>query len=113
MKKKNTQRLMPDDDTLTHICTRANYLSYCQRNYQLSCHPAPIGNGWQIIEGKCRPVRNLLPALPVYLVRESELEREREEEHQKERSAESGEGDISSGCSEPESGDTTDSEAED
>ena len=30
MKKKNTQRLMPDDDTLNQICYRANYLVYCQ-----------------------------------------------------------------------------------
>lgn len=64
MKKKNTQRLMPDEDTLNHICSRANYLSYCQKNFQLSCHPSPIGNGWGLIDGKCRPLRNILPALP-------------------------------------------------
>ena len=51
MKNKNTQRLMPDDDTLNHICYRANYLAYCQKNFQLSHHPSPIGNGWGIIDG--------------------------------------------------------------
>ena len=35
MKKKNTQRLIPDEDTVNHICARANYLSFCQRNYHL------------------------------------------------------------------------------
>lgn len=67
MKKKNTQRLMPDDDTLDHICLRANYLAYCQKNFQLSRHPSPIGNGWGIINGKCRPLRNIIPALPADL----------------------------------------------
>ena len=67
MKRKNTQRLMTDDDTLTHICRRANYLAYCQKHFQLSEHPSPIGHGWGIIDGKCRPVRNILPALPSHL----------------------------------------------
>ena len=31
MKKKNTLRLIPDEDTLEHICERANYFSYCQK----------------------------------------------------------------------------------
>ena len=73
MKKKNTQRLMPDDDTLNHICYRANYLAYCQKNFQLSRHPSPIGNGWGIIDGKCRPVRNVYPALPSDLPSQTEL----------------------------------------
>ena len=64
MKKKSTQRLVPDEDTLEHICIRANYLSYCQKQYQLKSHPSPIGNGWEIINGKCRPVRHSIPALP-------------------------------------------------
>ena len=36
LKKKSTQRLMPDKDTLNHICLRANYLAYCQKNFHLS-----------------------------------------------------------------------------
>ena len=107
MKKKNTQRIMPGDDTLTHICTRANYLSFCQRNYQQCCHPSPIGNGWHIVQGKFRPVRNLKSALPVNLARESQLEREQEQKR-----AELEEDDTSSDGSEPESDDSTDSEAE-
>ena len=45
MKKKSTQRLMPDEDTLNHICLRANYLAYRQKNFYLSRHPPPIRNG--------------------------------------------------------------------
>ena len=68
MKEKSTQRLMPDDDTLNHICVRANYLAYCQKNFHLDRHPSPIGNGWEIMNSKCRPVRYLLPPLPPNLV---------------------------------------------
>ena len=64
MKKKNTQRLVPGEDTLEHICERANYLSYCQKNFQMREHPSPIGKGWDIINSKCRPIRNRLPPLP-------------------------------------------------
>ena len=53
MKKKSTQRLMPDKDALNHICLHASYLVYCQKNFHLSRHPCPIGNGWGIIDGKC------------------------------------------------------------
>ena len=63
-KKKSTMRLPPDKDTLTHHFKRVNYLAYCQMNFILTEHPSPIGNGWQIVNGKCRPVRNTLPALP-------------------------------------------------
>ena len=71
MKKKSTQRLMPDEDTLKHICLRANYLAYCQKNFHLSRHPSPTGNGWGIIDGKCRPVRKVLPPLPASLPSQS------------------------------------------
>ena len=54
MKKKN---MLPDEDTLNHICLCANYLAYFQKNFQLIRHPSPTGNGWAIINGKCRPVR--------------------------------------------------------
>ena len=49
MKKKSTQRLLPDEDTLNHIYLCANYLAYFQKNFQLSRHPSPIENGWGII----------------------------------------------------------------
>ena len=46
---------------------RGNYLAYCQKNFELSHHPSPIGNGWEIINAKCRPVRNVSPALSASL----------------------------------------------
>ena len=52
---------------MNHICLHANYLAYYQKNFHLSRHPSPIGNGWGIIDGKCRPVRNVLSALPASL----------------------------------------------
>ena len=27
-------------------------------------HPSPFGHGWMLVDGRCRPVRNRLPALP-------------------------------------------------
>ena len=30
-------------------------------------HPSPIDNGWEIINGKCRPVRYTVPPLPLQL----------------------------------------------
>ena len=71
MKKKSTQRLMPDEDTLNHICLRANYLAYCQNNFQLSRRSSPIGNSWGINDGKCRLVRQVLPAFPASLPSQS------------------------------------------
>ena len=62
---------MPDEGTFNHICLRANYLAYCQKNFHLSRHPSLIGNGWGIVHGKCRPVRNVLPALPTSLPSQS------------------------------------------
>ena len=52
------------------ICERANNLSYCQMQFELSEHP--LGNGWELIIGKCRPVCYTLSALPEYLINEKE-----------------------------------------
>ena len=64
MKKKRTARLPPDEDSLNQHLERTNFISYCQLNYHLMEHPSPIGHGWDIINGKCRPVRHSCPALP-------------------------------------------------
>ena len=57
LKKKSTVRLPPDDDSLDHHIERTNYIAYCQ----LLEHPSPIGHGWELVNGKCRPVRHTLP----------------------------------------------------
>jgi hypothetical protein len=64
MKKKSTARLPPDDDTLNQHVKRTNYITYCQLHYNLIEHPSPIGHGWEIMNGKCKPVRHTSPALP-------------------------------------------------
>ena len=64
LKKKTTLRLCPDDDTLNHYCDRANYLSYIQLHPELYNHPSPIGHGWMLVDGNCRPIRNSIPPLP-------------------------------------------------
>ena len=64
LKKKTMIRLPPDNDSLMQHFKRCNYLSFCQMNYDMKHHPSPIGNGWEIINGKCRPVRYTVPALP-------------------------------------------------
>ena len=68
LKKKSTIRLPPDDDSLGLHLERVNYITYCQLNYNLLEHPSPIGHGWEILNGKCRPVRHTLPPLPQQLL---------------------------------------------
>ena len=48
---------------------------YCQMHFELSEHPSPLGNGWELINGKCRPVRYTLSALPEYLIHEKKAMR--------------------------------------
>ena len=51
---KSVSRLPPDNDSLELHCMRANYLSYTQKNYYRTSHPSAIGNGWLVVDGKCR-----------------------------------------------------------
>ena len=55
--------LPPDKDSLHHHLMRVNYIAYCQKHFELRTHPCPLGNGWTLINGKCRPVRYSRPAL--------------------------------------------------
>ena len=45
---------------------------YCQMHFELSGHPSPVGNGWELINGKCRPACYTLSTLPEYLINEKE-----------------------------------------
>ncbi|KAL8559000.1 hypothetical protein ACOMHN_039756 [Nucella lapillus] len=67
MKRKSTFRLPPDDDSLNLHVERTNYITYCQLHYNLFDHPSPIGHGWELVDGKCRPVRYTQPPLPQQL----------------------------------------------
>ena len=64
LKNKSTIRLPPDEDSLDLHVKRTNYITYCQLNYNLLEHPSPIGHGWEILNGKCRPVRHTLTPFP-------------------------------------------------
>ena len=57
-------RLLPDDDSLEQHIKHANFLAYIQRHPDLRRHPSPIGHGWELVNGCCRPVRHTKPALP-------------------------------------------------
>lgn len=67
MKNKSFVRLPPDADSLRQHCLRANYLAYLVRHPSLRHHPSPIGHGWELVGGRCRPVRHTRPALPKHL----------------------------------------------
>ncbi|KAK1880410.1 U3 small nucleolar RNA-associated protein 10 [Dissostichus eleginoides] len=67
IKKKSFIRLPPDADSLRQHCLRANYLAYLVRHPSLKHHPSPIGHGWELVGGCCRPVRHTRPALPMHL----------------------------------------------
>ncbi|KAI4808466.1 hypothetical protein KUCAC02_000525 [Chaenocephalus aceratus] len=67
IKKKSFIRLPPDNDSLRQHCLRANYLAYLVRHPSLKHHPSPIGHGWELVGGCCRPVRHTRPALPMHL----------------------------------------------
>ena len=64
LRNKCTIRLPLDDDSSNLHMERTNYLTYCQLHYNLQEHPSPIGHGWELVNGKCRPVRHTLPPLP-------------------------------------------------
>ena len=56
-----------DNDSLDLHIMHANYLAYIQRHPELRNHPSPIGHGWQMINGHCRPVRYTKVAFPTEL----------------------------------------------
>ena len=66
MKRKSFTRLPLDADSLRQHC-------YCVKYLYILCHPflkhnpSPVGHGWQLVGGRCRPVRHTQPALPTQL----------------------------------------------
>ena len=57
-------RLPPEDGYLKQHITRANFLAYIQLHRELRDHPSPVGCGWTLVNGRCRPVRHTKHALP-------------------------------------------------
>ena len=66
MKKKSFQ-IPPDTDCLCKHFIRANHLTYLVLHPLLKKHPSPINHGWELVDGKCRPIRHTRPALPAHL----------------------------------------------
>ena len=64
MKKKSTLRLCPDNDALDNYWEQTNYLSYIQLHLEVYNNPSPIEQGWMLEDGRCRPVRSRISALP-------------------------------------------------
>ena len=82
MKKKSFIRLPPDGDSLRQHVLCANYLAYLARHPALRKHPSPLGHGWELVGGRCRPVRHTLPALPVTLPAPGEADDSEEDDNE-------------------------------
>ncbi|CAJ1066758.1 hypothetical protein KUCAC02_002049 [Xyrichtys novacula] len=101
MKRKSFICLPPDADSLRQHCLHANYLAYLVRHPTLKNHPSPLRHGWELVGGRCSPVRHTRPVLPTHLPapgpveEEGEVESEEEEEDVAQRRVESSESDES------------------
>ena len=56
-------RLPPDTSSLRLHLERANYLAYIQKQFMLKTHQSPIGHGWRVVDGLCKPEKSSAAAL--------------------------------------------------
>ncbi len=42
-------------------------MAYLVHHPCLKCHPSPLGHGWKLVGGRCRPVCHTRSALPMHL----------------------------------------------
>ena len=49
------------------FCVWKNRPLLLAKGVERTKHPSPIGHGWELVNGKCRPVRNIVPPLPEQL----------------------------------------------
>ena len=84
MKKKSFLRIPPDTDCLRQHFIQANFLTYLVLHPLLKKHPSPIGQGWELVDGNCCPVKHTHPALPAHLplLRLQTVEKNEEDEHE-------------------------------
>ena len=52
--------------TVNQHCHRAKLLGVSNVPPSLKHHPSPLGHGWELVGGRCRPVRHMRPALPMH-----------------------------------------------
>ena len=68
MKQKSTLRLPPDEESHHLRALRVAYQSYIWLNFDIpDAPPSPLQYGWQMVDGKCVPIRYITAALPVEL----------------------------------------------
>ena len=54
------------------------------RHHSLKNHPSPLGHGWELVNGRCRPVRHTSPSLPINIPAPGQADEEVENESQNE-----------------------------
>ena len=65
MKRKSTARLPPDEESHYLRALRVAYQAYIWLHFDIpDAPPSPLQYGWQILDGKCVPVRYRSAALP-------------------------------------------------
>ncbi len=52
----------------------ANDLAYLVRLPMLRKHPSPIGNGWELVNDHCQPIRYRRSALPDHLLQVANID---------------------------------------
>ena len=94
IKNKSFTSLPPDADSLRQHCLRANYLANLMRYPSMKHHPSPVGHGWELVGGPCRPVRHTRPPLPTDLPAPGPAEESGEDDSEEEEEEEEGDDDI-------------------
>ena len=98
LKNKSFIRLPPDADSLRQHCLRANYLAYLVRHPSMKHHPHPSPLVWELVDGRCRPVRHTRPALPTHLPApgpaEDSCEEDEDEDEESKDANEEGDDDV-------------------
>ena len=105
--------LPPDADSLHQHCLRANYLAYLMRHPSLKCHPSPLGHGWELVGGRCRPVRHTRPALLAHLPAPCPAEESEEDESEEDGEEEKGDDSVQRWMEDSSESDDTESSEDD
>ena len=81
MKDKSFVRLPSDAVSLRQLLGVSNA---SLSNPSLKHHHSPFGHGWELVGGRCRPVRHTQPALPTHLPAPGPAEESEEDDSEKE-----------------------------
>ena len=90
VKNNSFSSLTLDAKSLFQHCHHAIYLAYLVLNPSLKYHPSlPLRHGWELVGGRCHPLRHTQPALPMHLpapgqAEESEKNKNEEEDEEEE-----------------------------